>query len=162
MLQRIQTLFLLGVAICMGASLAFPIWTESNPDQTRQIVMTAFKMEQVALPYDATVPALSTKSTWYIALLAALAVLIALYEVFQYKNRLTQMKLSALNALIMASCLGISFYQIFQFEKLINPDTQGTFLVGFFLPAGAMIMNIIANRFIKKDEDLIRSVDRIR
>ena len=162
MLQRIQTLFLLGVAICMGASLAFPMWSEYNPDQTQQIVMTAFKVEQVALPYDATIPALSVKSTWYIALLAGVAVLIALYEIFQFKNRLKQIKLSALNALIMAACLGTSFYQVFQFEKWINPNNQGAFLIGFFLPAAAMILNIIANRFIKKDEDLVRSVDRIR
>ena len=33
---------------------------------------------------------------------------------------------------------------------------------GLFLPAAALICNMIANRFIRKDERLVRSVDRIR
>ena len=41
-----------------------------------------------------------------------------------------------------------------------GPD--GVFLLGFFMIPVAMIANTMANRFIRKDEKLVRSVDRIR
>ncbi len=162
MIQRIQSLFLLGIAVCLAMILFFPIWSEVNQDNTQQIVFTAFKMDTVALPYDESVPPLSSQSTIYIGILAIVGVLIALYSVFQFKNRLTQMKLGALNSLVMAATLGLSYYNIYQFETVISPQTQGAFLIGFFMPVGAMILNMASNRFIRKDEKLVKSVDRIR
>jgi hypothetical protein len=34
--------------------------------------------------------------------------------------------------------------------------------IGFFLVIIAMICNILANRFIRRDENLVRSADRMR
>ncbi|MDH3711846.1 MAG: DUF4293 domain-containing protein [Cyclobacteriaceae bacterium] len=31
-----------------------------------------------------------------------------------------------------------------------------------YLPAVALILNLLANRFIRRDESLVRSVDRLR
>lgn len=166
MIQRIQTVLLLGVAICMATILAFYIWGEISSDQGQVATMTAFKMELVdtagtiADQSDDTV--LRSDATWYIAVLAIAASLIAMASVFQYKNRLNQMKLGALNALLMAATLGISYYKIYQYENLVNVEGQGSIQMGFFLPAIAMMLNIFANRFIRKDEKLVKSVDRIR
>lgn len=162
MIQRIQTLFLIGIAVCMGLMLYFPIWAENNADGTEQMVLTAFKSEKIALPYDATVGPLVSQSNIYIAGLAILAVLVAIYSIFQFKNRLSQMKLGALNSLLMAAALGLSYYNIYLLEPTFSPLTQGSFLGGFFLPAIAMILNMMSNRFIRKDEKLVKSVDRIR
>ena len=162
MIQRIQTLFLIGIAVCMSLVLYFPIWAENNAEGTEQMVLTAFKADQVALPYNSTVVPINSSSTIYIAILAGLASLVAIYGVFQFKNRLTQMKLGALNSLLMAGTLGLAYYNIYQFESSFSPQTQGAFLMGFFLPAIAMIFNMASNRFIRKDEKLVKSVDRIR
>ena len=146
----------------MIAVLFFPIWSEINQDNTQQIVFTAFKLETVALPYDASAPAINSKSTLYIGLLAIVAAVIAIFSIFQFKNRLNQMKLGALNSLLMAATLGLSYYNIYQSETVISPQTQGAFLIGFFMPVGAMILNMASNRFIRKDEKLVKSIDRIR
>ena len=166
MIQRVQTLLLLGVAICMGMVLAYYIWGETTADQGELAVLTAFKVEWVdtagTLSDRSDDTIIRTESTWYIAALAVAASLVALFSVVQYKNRLTQMKLGALNALLMAATLGISYYKIYQLEPMVNPEGQGNIQLGFFLPALAMILNILSNRFIRKDEKLVRSVDRIR
>lgn len=162
MIQRIQTLFLIGIAVCMGLMLYFPIWAENNADGTEQMVITAFKSNKVAVPYDATVAPLASQSNIYIAGLAILAALVAIYSIFQFKNRLSQMKLGALNSLLMAAALGLSYYNIYLLEPTFSPQTQGSFLGGFFLPAIAMVLNMMSNRFIRKDEKLVKSVDRIR
>jgi hypothetical protein len=39
---------------------------------------------------------------------------------------------------------------------------QGSFGIGIFIYALAMLFNIVARRFIQKDENLVRSVDRLR
>jgi len=162
MIQRIQTLFLIGIAVCMGLMLNFTIWAENNVDGTEQMVLNAFESKKVALPYDAAVAPLASQSNIYIAGLAILAALVAIYSIFQFKNRLSQMKLGALNSLLMAATLGLSYYNIYLFEPAFSPQTQGSFLGGFFLPAIAMVLNMMSNRFIRKDEKLVKSVDRIR
>lgn len=166
MIQRFQTVLLFGVAVCMATILAFYIWGEATPDQSKVATMTAFKMQVVdtagTLADQSDDIVLRTDSTWYIAALAIAASIVAMVSVFQYKNRLNQMKLGALNALLMAATLGVSYYKIYQYENLVNPEGQGSIQMGFFLPAVAMILNIISNRFIRKDEKLVKSVDRIR
>jgi len=166
MIQRIQTVLLLAVAVCMGMILAYFIWAEVNENNSTVAVMTAFKMEVIdtagTLQDKSDDSVISTTSVWYIGVLAIAASLVAILSVFQFKNRLNQMKLGALNALIMAATLGLSYYNIAQFEKTINPELQGNIQAGFFFPAAAMILNILANRFIRKDEKLVKSVDRIR
>ncbi|MFY0593759.1 DUF4293 domain-containing protein [Roseivirga sp.] len=166
MIQRIQTVLLLCVAVCMGMVLAYFIWAEVNETNNTVAVFTAFKMEVIdtagTLSDKSDDSVISTTSTWYVGVLAIAASLVAIFSVFQFKNRLNQMKLGALNALLMAATLGLCFYNISQFEKALSPEVQGNIQAGFFFPAAAMILNILANRFIRKDEKLVKSVDRIR
>lgn len=165
MIQRVQTIFLLAISVCMGMVLAYYIWGELIPDENRVISFSAFSMEVIDTNgtlndvTDDTV--VDSKSTWYIGVLAILSALTAIFSVFQFKNRLTQMKLGALNSLFMVAVLATSYIHINQFEKLF-PTTVGQTQLGFFLPVAAMLLNMIANRFIRKDEKLVKSVDRIR
>ena len=164
MIQRIQTVFLFGVALLMGLTNAYYMWGEISEDKNTVATLTTLKMKvvdtagTVADLTDDTI--IREDATWYIGALTIIAAIIALASIFQFKNRLNQMKLGALNALIMAATLGLSYYKIFQYETLI--EGQGNISFGFYLPAGAMLLNIIANRFIRKDEKLVKSVDRIR
>lgn len=164
MIQRIQTLFLLGVAVLMGMTNAYYLWGEKSADDQTVVTLTTMNMKVIETA--GTISDLSDDTiirqdgTWYIGALSIIAALIAIFSVLQFRNRLNQMKLGALNALIMAATLGISYYKIYQYEGLI--EGQGAISLGFYLPAGAMLLNIIANRFIRKDEKLVKSVDRIR
>jgi len=159
MIQRVQSLFLLGVTICMILTLLFPIWEKPDlDDQTRFVVYGLFgekinssgTIEQTLFPYV------------LIGGFAILAAVIAVIEIFIYKNRLTQIKLGTLNSLVMSGVLGIIIYLTFQQEKIFAPGTKGDYGLGLFFPCVALLLNVLANRFIRRDENLVRSIDRIR
>ena len=86
----------------------------------------------------------------------------ALFEMIKERMRLCHMKFGALNAWVIAGFLGLAVYFTFSMEKMVTFSEQGTYEFGMYLPALALIFNLLANRFIRKDEALIRSVDRIR
>lgn len=165
MIQRVQTIFLLAISVCMGMVLAYYIWGETIPDQNRVVTFTAFSIDVIdtnGTISDTTDDSIvESTNTWYVGTLAILSSLIALFSVLQFKNRLNQMKLGALNSLFMVATLGISYFHINRMESLF-PETAGQTQLGFFLPVAAMLLNMIANRFIRKDEKLVKSVDRIR
>jgi hypothetical protein len=96
-----------------------------------------------------------------LAIAAILSAAIAVIEIFMYNNRLTQMKLGALNSFVMALLLGGMLYFMMGAEEMLD-GPKGNFQIGFYFPIAAMIFNIVANRFIRRDEMLVRSVDRIR
>lgn len=72
------------------------------------------------------------------------------------------MKLCALNAFLMMATLGITAYFIYNGENALGFEGRGLFRAGFFMPVVGLILNSLASRFIRKDEKLVRSVDRIR
>ena len=164
MIQRIQTILLLVIAIAMAMMPFTNIWGELDASNNQLRLLSGFQLEVIdtngTLNDSSDDTLISTTSTWYIGVLALSASLIAFISIFSFKNRLTQMKLGALNALIMAATLGISFFTIYQNEPLI--EGQGNITTGFYLPAAAMLLNILSNRFIRKDEKLVKSVDRLR
>jgi glucan phosphoethanolaminetransferase (alkaline phosphatase superfamily) len=93
---------------------------------------------------------------------AVLTVFIAWIEIFKYRNRLTQIKLGTLNSLLMTGSLVYLVYLTYSMQGEILPNILGEYKVGLFMPAIALVFNSLANRFIRKDEKLVRSVDRIR
>lgn len=159
MIQRIQTLFLLLVAIAMITAVATPIWLQVNAMGNQYVEMTAWQITISELPQKNT---LSQSSNIYIGILALLAAVIAIYSLLQFKNRKKQLMLNMINALLMGLTLGLVVYTSFKTNEDFNPAVSGSFVLGFYAIAFALIMNLVANRFIRKDEMLIRSVDRIR
>lgn len=167
MLQRIQTIFMTIAAISMALVLFFPIWEKSDgnfeAEKREYVIMNAFELryEQRTSANDMT-ELLGSQSTLPLSIGAGLSALVMLISIVQYKNRMTQVKLNALFSLLSAATfVGIYLY-ISKANALFDPEIFGTFLIGFYLPIVAMLNNFIANRFIRKDEKLVRSMDRIR
>lgn len=166
MIQRVQSIFLFFVGLCMLLVLYFPIWEKVSVEQQEAVTLGAYSLTHYAIDTtDENIPPsiISEKITVVIAILAVLAAVSAFYSIFQYKNRLRQMQLGALNSLLMAATLGFSLYFVtYTGEPMIDPQEQGAYKLGFFLPAIGLVLNILSNRFIRRDENLVRSVDRIR
>lgn len=163
MIQRVQSLLLLGVIICLALAVTFPIWEKTNPSTGIKYAMDAFYWQEFKESDNASWEMITSRPTYYIAGIGALVCLIALFSIFQFKKRGLQMKLGALNAFLMMVYIAMATYFIYQGESKIGIETRGIFKPGFFLPLGGMILNSLANRFIKKDEKLVRSsYDRIR
>lgn len=165
MIQRIQSVFLLGVAICMVVLLFSPIWEKFDTERVQRITLDAWSMvhtQKEIINGEEQMVEVARVHTFYIGILAIIAALVALYEIFQYNNRLTQMKLGALNSLLMSAVLGTSVYFIYQGIRIFAPDNQGNYQIGIILATIALFLNLLANRFIRRDENLVRSADRIR
>ena len=174
MIQRIQSIFLLLVAISMGLMLAFPIWQKSSFTQKELVELNAYYLTHTEIAEapvadaevtSAEVPAEMVKAqqaAWYIAILASISAVVALYSIFRYDNRLVQMKLAALNSLLIGATLVACILLVFEGQEMIADGGDGTYLTGFYLPAVALLCNMLANRFIRKDEALVRSADRFR
>ena len=163
MIQRVQTIFLLGLVICMALIFFFPIWEKTNPAGSTKLTLDAFHWVEYTL--DTTggeMQVVDSKTTFYLAVIAGIICLVALFSIFQFKARMVQIKLGALNAFILMVYIGLATYFIYQGENRIGFEARGVFKAGYFLPLAALILNSLANRFIKKDENLVRSVDRIR
>ncbi|MEQ8241600.1 MAG: DUF4293 domain-containing protein [Cyclobacteriaceae bacterium] len=162
MIQRIQSVLLLIAALVMISVLFLTIWMKADINQQEVVTLNAFELTYESFTEEGARTLIMAKDTFYISILAILASGIAIFSIFQYKNRLRQIQLGALNSLFMGSTLGLSYYFSSKGEALISNGQQGVFQAGFYIIAIALIMNSLANRFIRKDENLVRSANRIR
>ena len=169
MIQRVQTIFLFLIVVAMSVALSNPLWEKAGVRSSELANLTALQYsEQQAIPQQPGLP-LSTSPTtvitpvWYLGLLLALVALSSVYAIFQYRNRLTQTALCAVNALMLTSIMGIILYRTLYAGKAYgNSADQGNFLPGFYAIVAALVFNALANRFIRRDERLVRGSDRIR
>lgn len=158
MIQRVQTIFLLLVVICMGVTIGTTLWVQGPTPEGDSWELSAFMMSNL----DASGEMIQSSSKWYIAALASFAGLLALISIFQYRNRAKQMMLNMVNSLIMVGAVVAVFLTTNGVNTAIGSTESGSYQLGFWTILAAMVCNMLANRFIKKDEALVRSVDRIR
>ena len=157
MIQRVQTLFLFLIAVAMGVALANPLWEKVGAQPTEMAHLSALQYS-----YQQGITTF-VDSVWYLALLIGLVGLVSLYAIFQYRNRLTQTALCAANALMLTAIMGIILYKtLYAGKEYGDPGDQGNFLTGFYAIIVALVLNALANRFIRRDEKLVRGSDRLR
>lgn len=157
MIQRVQSILLLVVVLCMAALFFVPVWHKQNTNLNEQATLTAYTLEHTR-----TGSAITTQPAWYVALLAGFVAGVAGFSLFQYRNRLLQMKLGALISLLSAGLLLAIGLLMREGESLFSPSIRGEYQAGVYLPLVAVIANMFATRFIRRDEQLVRSSDRIR
>lgn len=158
MIQRVQSIFLFLVAVAMGITLGMELWQQTLPSSGESYRLTAFFLEQ----YDASGELVSATSYWYIGAIAAFVGLLAIISIFQYRNRTRQMMINMVNSLFMVGLVAIVFLTTNGVNSELALEDSGTYMIGFWAVLIAMVFNMLANRFIRKDEALIKSVDRIR
>lgn len=160
MIQRVQTIFLFLVVIAMGVTIGTPIWeqTQTNSGTGDSWNLTSFMLNNL----DSSGEIIQSSSKWYIVSIAAFAGLMALISIFQYANRGRQMMLNMVNSMVMVGLVVSIFLTTNGINSAINAPESGEYQIGFWAILVAMVCNMLANRFIRKDEALVRSVDRIR
>ena len=158
MFQRIQTLLLALVAIAMLSVTALPLWEKSSAKLSETVKLTSFSIDHCT-----PLVCLSTTNTILIAILAIISACIAAFSITQYKKRMLQMTLGLINSILIAIILGYTFYLVFKVGiPMFELDNQGNYGAGFMAAVLAMLCNMIANRFIRRDEMLVKSADRMR
>ncbi len=159
MIQRIQSVFLLLAAICLTLTLFFPL--AEVVAQTEKITLSAFNLTHLKINASGNEEVVKEEQIIYVAGIIIVAIIVIFYSIFQYKNRMKQIMLGALNSLLIGAALGLTLYLLFQISDEVKSGTRN-FLLAFYLFPVALIFNSVANRFIRKDEKLVRDADRIR
>ncbi|HEY3402148.1 MAG TPA: DUF4293 domain-containing protein [Ohtaekwangia sp.] len=154
MWQRIQTVFLVIAIVSLVAAIFLPIWVHQDASgKVYELFALHFTTIEngarttVYMPYSLT------------AMLLVAAITLAVIEVRKFRDRMAQVKMGALNSLFLAGGLGSAVYFA---TSLIKTYQGGTYGLGLWLPAVAVVCNWVAIRFIKKDERLVRDSDRLR
>ena len=150
MWQRIQTVFLLIVVLTAAGAIFLPIWISADANHRLYALHYSFKENESVVPV--YVPYVIT------GILLVTAATIAFIQIGKYRNRITQIKLGALNSVVLALSLGSAIY----FSSKLLQQHGGSYGFGLWLPAVAALFNWLAMRFIRKDEKLVRDSDRLR
>jgi len=154
MWQRIQTVFLAIAIVSLLAAIFLPIWVFQDPSGKSH--------ELYALHY--SIIENGARNTTYFpysitAILLIAAATLAFLEIRKFKDRITQIKMGALNSLIIAIAMCAAVYFG---TTMIKTFQGGRYGLGLWLPAIAVVCNWLAIRFIKRDEKLVRDSDRLR
>ena len=160
MIQRIQSIFIVLVIASMATFLFTSQWSKIDIETGEKHEMKAFWYTSVAS--EGADPVIAYMPYAAAGILATLVVLVGLIQLFKFKNRVLQMKLGVLNSLLIVATLAVSGWYWYSLGRQVIPQIPVGFDLAIILPAIAMVFNRMALRFIKKDEDLVRSVDRIR
>lgn len=137
MLQRIQTVYLILTFVITGVLMFFiPLWSLNGKP-------FYFMQDQV-----------------YTVVLG-LSTMLTIISIISFKKRQNQFVMNRLNIILNLILLGLFVYRSLNLSggtATATPEKG----IGMFLPIVAIVLLVLANKAIKKDEDLVKSVDRLR
>jgi hypothetical protein len=156
MIQRIQSIYLFLAATAIFLIAAFPI--SSYYGDMHTFNLTILKIENF-VP-DAT-SIFNPMFTFPLAFFVGIIGFITTFTIFKYKNRKLQLKLVKISVLLnIFLIIGVFFV----YSKIISNsiDVVEEYKTSAFLPLVSLVLLVLAYKGIKKDEDLVRSTDRLR
>ena len=137
MIQRIQTLYLvLSFTITGVLPFVFPLW--STVDGKEYLFM---------------------QNQLYV-ILFGLSTTLSLLSIISFKKRQHQFVIGRLNIILNLILLGLFVYHSLNLSGETPAVSEKG--IGMFLPILAIVLLGFANKAINKDEDLVKSVDRLR
>jgi ABC-type polysaccharide transport system permease subunit len=91
--------------------------------------------------------------------LLGLTTMLSIISIISFKKRQNQFVLNRLNIILNLILLGLFVYRSLNLSGGTEVSEKG---IGMFMPIVAIVLLVLANKAIKKDEDLVKSVDRLR
>ena len=157
MIQRIQTVYLILVAVLMTLAAVLPV--AEYFDVAKNIVYQLDMRGFVQLNPDGTF--LSAISTNPVTFIFGIILVVTIMTIFKYKNRKQQFRLCTINFLLILIYTIVLAVVIFVGKnKLVG--TELTLKIPAVFSIVALILNYLAMRGIAKDEKLVKSMDRLR
>ena len=138
MIQRIQSIYLLVCSIVLGTNFWLPI--AHSPSTTQRY-------------FEDGILSVMDNQTFTASL--AIALTLAFIIIFLYKYRNLQIWLSIVSAAAIGFFLG-------SIGKTLSQSENYSISFGLFVPIVAIILLVLSIISIKKDEKLVKSMDRLR
>ena len=153
MIQRIQTLYLIAAIICLFVNTIMPVANFTDHANN------TFHLMHNGLQELVNGKIIQVYYSFSITILLSLAIAMAVYIIINYKRRAIQMFVCKILWVVIFATQGSILWIYF----MTKPQFVGS-NISFtaFLPVLAMILSVLAFRNIKKDDDLVKSIDRLR
>jgi len=149
MIQRIQTLWFFLAATIAALIFFFPVIELTSSNDVHVYEYASISIAGI----DNLV-----QSGYIVAGLTGIIGLLSFVAIFLYKNRNLQMRISVFASLLVIFLVILLTY--FSWSKIANPSA--TIGLSAILPIVIFIFLLMARRAVKKDDELVKSVDRIR
>ena len=147
MIQRIQSLWLFLAAMCNGLLFLFPLYRFNRP------------VGAVYAPWQYE----SVRSHLPLLITACVITILPLASIFFFKDRKTQKSMVWVSVVSISAFLGVLFMRISNLKNSSPAPANFEYVIpGVLVVFAALIFLILAMRGIKRDEALIRSLDRLR
>ena len=144
MIQRIQTLYLLAATFVVGGGV-FVVDLWKNKEGISFFAIDSFNTENYVLIA--------------MSLLFYISAILTFVTIFLFNNRKLQFVMGRLTILINFILLGVLIFYSQNLSGEIEVSEKG---IGLLIPICAIVLVVLANRAIKRDEELVKSVDRLR
>lgn len=141
MIQRIQSLWLLIVAIAAFATYTLTLYVGKVADGSEKVFQLA--------------------DDFLLVIIIIALGLLAIINLFLFKNRKLQFKLSVMGVIVSIGFLILEYMRVEDF-KVKNLIQSGSYQLGALLPIVMVIFFFMAARGIYKDEKLVKSMNRLR
>lgn len=155
MIQRIQTLYLLGVVVLTTLMICLPLAYFVGGEETFNLYGYGLRSVATGEMY---------KTTVILAIILGLSALLPLVNIFLYKRRMTQIRYCVVEFVLLIGSLimlAVHYYLFYRAFADFEFHAQGM-KVTMLLPIASLFLNYLAMKAIAADEMLVRSVDRIR
>lgn len=149
MIQRIQTVYLLVVAILAVVMISLPVVSFVTPDyHMSELTNLALVSEEGVSDY----------APWALFALQTVSAILALVTIFLYKKRMLQIRLTLFNMLVLVG------YYVTLVIFVLNLKGDASFVPSWTvcLPLISIILSWLAIRAIGKDEMLVKAYERLR
>ena len=149
MIQRIQTIYLLVVAILMVVMMSLPVGNVLGADNT------IYEFTNLSITAQGGEP---DYAPWALFAILMVEAVVSLITIFQFKRRILQMRLTSFATILM-----IGYYVVLViFVLMLKGDRSFVPQWTVCLPFIAIVLNWLAVRAIGKDEAMVRSYERLR
>lgn len=154
MLQRIQTVFILLAGVCLMLLFMDQMNLATIEGDTSQL-----QSAQESMLSDGVFDISDHLILIGFVLVGSLLLLIA---IFLFKNRNLQAKLVRFTIVLSILFILLAVFLFYKDFQLMAAGTEVTIGYGILLPVGTLLFAFLANRYINKDEKLVRGSDRLR
>lgn len=151
MLQRIQTVYLLLVALLMAVTVFSPLLVLTNAESSVFDMCSKGIFEGDKL----------LKATWGVLTMAGLSALVAFIDIFLFKKRKLQVRVAMFTTFLILFFYVTLFVYYYAYSNGLALSVEGV-NYGVVLPFVALILNLLAILKIKADDKLVKSLNRIR
>lgn len=143
MIQRIQSALMFIAAVLLGLEFIFPIATSSAAG-------SGYFSDSVYNIFDTPV----------LLGLVTTSIVFCVLAIFLFSNRKLQSNLNWITVFLCIVTIGAAYF-------LASNDQSGVFSdlnigIGSMMPFLSLVLLVAANRYINKDENLVKSMDRLR